>query len=504
MKKLIVLLFALLLLTGCGCAEETPSEATEAETDKPVLGVLLEDTYDENDLKIEEAVETYNDVEMKIPQIKGLKDTSVEGKINEDFYSFVTEHAKEYDTLDYFNYYVRANFGNVLSIGLNFGGGNKYENFYFNYNLTDGSTLKVEDLFTDDTNLIDMVRNAFYFSMALYGEYDPDTYVVSPDENMIFSAVREYMAGDKEFYFSPSSVTLCGSEYYATLYFTDIADSIAIFDRFLTDEAIFTGDYPGRENIIMYSDSSQYTIFDRLEYDYAAKNMWYDFSTGSYYVYDEASIGEENLEKLNALQEKVFDEFYENIAKYKEIALENPDKFYILLLKPGCQTYSDSEYSNGNWTYYQSNAADISCTIQLFEMPFEVYEDVYIDKLLDAYRYRYFAMAGGIWLDSYELEDGVTCTQLNDKRLYNYHTGERITSLEDLFHPDSDYMSVIEERVAQELSYSHSYDEIPALMEEMVVEINGVDLMVTIPSDEEFQYYIYLSSFEMDDMKIFD
>ena len=47
-----------------------------------------------------------------------------------------------------------------------------------------------------------------------------------------------------------------------------------------------------------------------------------------------------------------------------------------------------------------TNRACVNEYIQIFEMPMTLYETIYKDKIIDAYRYRYFVMMGGVYLDS--------------------------------------------------------------------------------------------------------
>jgi len=52
------------------------------------------------------------------------------------------------------------------------------------------------------------------------------------------------------------------------------------------------------------------------------------------------------------------------------------------------------------------------------------YENIYKKKIVEAYRYDYLAMAGGIYLDA--SEDNVRVTDYYQEKTYNYLTGEEI------------------------------------------------------------------------------
>ena len=138
-------------------------------------------------------------------------------------------------------------------------------------------------------------------------------------------------------------------------------------------------------------------------------------------------------------------------------------------------------------------------------MPMEVYENVYRDKLLDTYRYQYFEMRGGAYLDT-DANDGATITRLDSSKLYNYITGEEIKTVEDVFYEDSDYLEVIKNKTRDSLvkKYSYSEDETNNLIETINYELDGTQVNVTIPTLENFMVIIYFNEFDISSMKIFD
>ena len=58
------------------------------------------------------------------------------------------------------------------------------------------------------------------------------------------------------------------------------------------------------------------------------------------------------------------------------------------------------------------------------ELNFELAAE-YRDKLIDTYRYEYFEMRGGAYLDA-DVNDGITFIQNKDEKNYNYVTGEEL------------------------------------------------------------------------------
>ena len=113
------------------------------------------------------------------------------------------------------------------------------------------------------------------------------------------------------------------------------------------------------------------------------------------------------------------------MTEYRAVAKENPDKFYIVFMKPSIRMDSDSVYINGKWHYTYFDTATVNDNFQVFEMPIELYNTVYKDKLVDSYRYEYFAMRGGVWLDT-DNTQGATVTESYNTEKYNYITKERI------------------------------------------------------------------------------
>ena len=76
----------------------TPTVVAEQPEPTPAeRGIDLYGTYDENDLLIQTVLAPrMDDIEIKIPQIDGLKDLEVQEKINQEIYGRVEELLKKY------------------------------------------------------------------------------------------------------------------------------------------------------------------------------------------------------------------------------------------------------------------------------------------------------------------------------------------------------------------------------------------------------------------------
>ena len=410
MKKLIAFsLILILLLSGC--------------SSEPALsGIDLYGTYDENDLLIyENVIPLDTDEEIKIPQIKGLLDTKIQDKINTEMHNRAMELIEKHPEITYAHYYTRANFANVISISFSVGFEEEpySEQLYFNYNLVNGEKLKIEEFFAPEVDLLSIVRHAFYREMAFYGEYDRENKLHSPNENEVYKAVKSFMAKeDKDFTFSPAGIYLYSKNNFGEVKFLDFPEDIVIYSKYITDESIFTGEYEGFKNIFTCADT-QYDMFDKIEYGYLEDNLWYDFTAWNTYIPFEDPPSDERLEKFEHFRQKAMDEEYAKLTDYREMAKANPDKFYIVLIKPSFNMDMESDYDDGMWHYTYFDTASVNCHTQLFEMPMGIYNTTYRDKIIETYRYQYFAMRGGAYFDTENLE-GATFTETNDEYTHNY------------------------------------------------------------------------------------
>lgn len=486
---------------------EAPTKVPAAPTSSPTplpaeQGIDLYGTYDGNDLLIQTVLAPReDDIEIQIPQIEGLKDEEVQKKINQDMYNRIGVLLRAYPEINHGEYYVRANFSNVLSISYHMGGGDRHDTLYLNYNLVTGERLVLEDLFLMDADITQCVRRAFYDMLAQESifdmdmEWQPDT-PVSPDENQVYKLVKGYMESEKKFVFSPAEITFYYGNYGATLNMLDAADQIVVYSRFMTEESIFTRDDIGFKNVFTCADT-QYDAFEKIEYGYLEPNFWYDITI--WYSYDERSLEDAKRERYLAVKDAVYASMYQTIEEYREIAKNNPDKFYMLFFKPEANVY----YSSRSEQY--TNIAQFGINGEVFEMPMKVYEETYRDKLLAAYRYIYFTMAGGAYV-GWDEEDGVIREFIEGTKAYNYITGKELTELEDLFYKYSGYRNVIKDNTWDTLAwrYDYSWDEIDALVDTMECRLDGICVYVTIPSLDDFYYRVVPGEFEDTMMKLFE
>jgi hypothetical protein len=238
-------------------------------------------------------------------------------------------------------------------------------------------------------------------------------------------------------------------------------------------------------------------MFEKIEYGYLEPNLWYDITV--WYNYVESQLEEAKRERYLAIKETVYASMYQKLEEYREIAKNNPDKFYMLFFKPDANVY----YSSRSERY--TNIAEFGIRGEIFEMPMEVYEETYRDKLLAAYRYVYFTMAGGAYVEWNE-EDGVHREVLEETRAYNYITGKELKELEDLFYKYSGYMNVIKYNTWDAIAWrtDYAWSAIDAFVDTLECRLDGLCVYVTIPSWEDFYLRVVPGEFEDTMMKLFE
>lgn len=519
--KFILVFLVIFTLTAVGFTymliqnntQDVYKENNKEISSKQEAGIDLYGTYNENDLVINELYETFSGEEIKIPQINGLKNKQIEEKINQDIYNrcfnYLEESAKNIVDFSqmYTSYDIMSNFSNIISI-------NYYMNvnvhLHLNYNLLTGERLKLEDIFLKDTDILEIVRDAYRERLSNYSysfEFIDDNGVAIFDENELYKIVKGYMnTSEKDFMLSPSEIYFYFNDSGASVKLIDIADKVSIYTKYLTDESIYEKNDIGRKNIFTLVETN-YDLFDVIDYGYLEDNFWYDVTVSKMYFPD-GQVETEKMEKFNDYAKTLTNEAYDKVNEYKEKAKSNPDKFYILICIPNVSMYNDGKYESGEWIYTYSNMAISNLNTKVYEMPIELYNSKYKDKIIDAYRNNYFVMRGGMYYSIEEPESGdsVIYEKVEEQRKYNYITNEEITDLSEIFNEDVNYMETLEKMVRRELIefYEYTEDETEQLVKSAKYDFKGWDIKVDIPQVENFRFTIHLSTFDKTMLNIFD
>ena len=490
----------------------TPPAAEEVSPppEEPQLflgsGIDLYGTYDENDLIYTDELVLYKGVEITVPRISGLKDQTVEEKINTQIHHRIYAVLDAVEGVNYASGSLMANFGNVISLHYGVGTEEGYEQLRMNYNLVTGEPLHVTDLFYDDADLLTLVRESFYDTLAL-GEWNGGN-AVSPDENRLYKVVKAFMEDDDpEFTFTAAAVNFYSGDLGASVDFIDIPNQVAIYERFDTENSIYLDDNVGFDNLFTCSNSIAYHSFRHIDFGLKDENFWYDVSMMGLWLPE--GLGDEDKQLLQTLEDDLLKEIYREIDRYAGIAAANPDKFYILMAKPYYSVMERSVYVGDTWQHTVTNACQSAWNMELWELPMELYESEYQDKLIDAYRNAYFFMAGGAYLDRYQENDNGFVTTVNNQRLVNFRTGEELT-LENLFREGADWIFYVRNEIIQRLTQGfygdriYTHPEAIQLAQTAEVYLDGANIRARIPAIPEFDLWYSVTEFPKEVITIYD
>lgn len=461
-------------------------------------------TFDENDLLFNKLKFTIQNKNIEIPQISGLKNEKVERKINEDICNKIYTKLNECEDLKYAQISIESNFSNVFSIGLYYIDDYVDYYMYLNYNLINGEYIKFEDLFTDDANITDIVRKSFYDAMSKTYFYDKgnkwnnmknweEGSLAYPNEDKLYEAVNGFMNEEnKIFYFTSNNITIKYKDYVADIKMQDIEENIAIYDRFKTDKSLFIQNDIGRKNMFYFSVVNQFRNFEKLEFGLVEDNMWYEISPSPSNIANIIDqIPDYIYEKYSQYEDTFYKDILNDIEKYREIAKRNKDKFYIFLARPSCRLYINSKYENKKWIYYYSNLVFTSTNADIYEIPMDVYEEIYKQKLIEAYRYEYYSIYGGAKFEIQICEedgtkkddDRIIKTKLENSKLVNCVTKEEYIKAEDIFYTDSNYDKYINERINEELlNKDFPMEDITEFINTKECKLDTTDLSLKITS----------------------
>lgn len=504
MKKLIAFLLCFTILAvgiTYGCIQYTLRTPAAEEIEE--AGIDLNGFYDENDLVINEIREDGENVFISYPQIDGLKNAEVETAVNDEIRS-EAERLKQQDIdaggdLRYLSYNVSGSFGNTLSVGLY----SAHEQVYLNFNLNDGTQLRLSDLFAQNADLQGMVHSAFYD--ALTCGHLGDRYwekANSPDENKLYKTVKGYLSGEEQqFLFSPSGIYLYYDQYMATIPMADHAEDIVIYSKYLTEDSLFEQDGIGFDGMFTCADTP--AGYERRTLGFGAENFWYDIAMSEAYMDERISV--EMQRKFLSFYDDLYASMVAEVDVIRAAAEANPDKAYILLANPTAHIYSDSRETPTGWEIYVSNAAEVSANYMLYEMSIELFESKYRGALMEMYRTNTYTMFFG-GLDEYIDGNEVLTTYRRSYELYDYETGEPIT-LENLFVEGYDYMDAVRRNKKYTLTshYGYTLETAELALQGAWCEIGGIGLRVFLPEWGTEQYMsMTLSDFPRTALRIFE
>lgn len=397
--------------------QENKSNGNKEEQEKTLD---LNGTYNENDIIISENAEIFNSVEIQIPQISGLKNKDIETKVNNSIREKIYSSLKEYSDIEYMSFYTNANFSNVLSIICTCGLKDDWKEIYLNYELINGEELKLDDLLSKNTDIYTVVRKAFYRAAAGSAvrnedieepKYDPTTntwyiyryewntstessekkkveFVIDEDE--VAQNIANFInSSRKDFFFSSQGVYLKTYNYFVN--FTDIADNIVIYDKYLTDENLYERDDIGLKNLFTCAFSCS-NVVKYQDYKMLGDNLFYDVAIkeSDTVIWNRINAAGVNEKMCELLKKKS----YKKLEEYKELASKNPDKFYVVIIRP-LVSILDFE-NNAENTYFINTQLDIKLAEN------QESKEVNMKQIKEQYRYpnvSFYGSAGDYYYD---------------------------------------------------------------------------------------------------------
>jgi len=319
---------------------------------KDVPGIDLKGTYNENDLLIEEKSVTKEKIEIRYFQISGLKNKTIENKINKEIESVALNCYKEKvkDLGEVLNVQVSmweaSNFANTVSFELSYSAkiDDDDDGFYqgikcLNYDLNTGEQITFDKLFTSDAPMENILRKSAYYNFIsceieenLAGDLIISDY--GEIENEIVKIINSYKKGKiTEFYYTPMQINVYYKEnQMINIKMEDFAEYIAIYNRYLSEESLYNSNNVGMKDIYTltkrYKDVYYYTNYQNED------NYFVDVSIDFQCTLDD--------EFAKELVENKISEIENEIIKIKQKVSEDPHNFYVL-------NYYISIYSGQDW-----------------------------------------------------------------------------------------------------------------------------------------------------------
>lgn len=407
-------------------SEEIPrTEETKSNESTNEKGIDLKGKYNQNDLKITEKRATKERVEITYFQIDGLKNQKIQDKINKEIEIEALNGYKENIDLDKvvnasISLYETANFSNILSLSaFSWGKINDDSDDLINvqkgftYDLNTGNIIKLEDLFTTNAPITEILRKSAYYGfvsnraeMNLSGDLQVNDY--GNIEEDVADFIEQYKSGKiTEFYCTPSAIMIVYNETYITVSFEEWADYITIYSKYLSNESLYKTDNIGYKNLYTLTDRTLSNFYYYTNYQ-NEKNYFIEISV----LWDEDNSSD--FEK-QLVSNKIKD-IEREISNLKVKANQDTNNFYILnyyieingFLE---QSMDEELVSVTEWgNYYDMTVHDFETTIE----PIIIKYDRSVNE------------GGGIPEYVYDFSDSLKIEPQRLTEYYNIETGEKV------------------------------------------------------------------------------
>ena len=406
---------------------DIPIEEQTTIKEKDFPGIDLNGTYDENNLKIEEVIATKEKVESRYIKISGLKNKEIENKINKEIeevaLNFYKEKIKDLNEVVNVSIdtYCIANFANTLSIRTYYFASKSdgSEDFYqetknLSYNLVTGEKIILDDLFTSDAPVENILRKSAYYSIVQYNVEDSLTgeFVVreyGDIEDEVAEFINLYKKGNiTEFAYTPRYIYIRYKNFDISIDMKEYYEYIAIYNRFTTSESIYESNDIGYKN--MYTLSSRYRDVHYYENYQKEDNYYIEISIDWY---------DDDNKKTDFTKKLVSDKIQSieaEIKKVKQEASKNKNNFYILNYYIYVSTIEDWQ-TKEVYTHYSESGNTYEMTVHDFE---ENIEPQVVEYWRNAFE------GGEVPSYIYDFSETLKIAPQETLEYYNPETGEKI------------------------------------------------------------------------------
>ena len=405
--------------------EIAKTEETKANESTNEKGIDLKGKYNQNDLKITEKRATKERVEITYFQIDGLKDQKIQDKINKEIEIEALNGYKENIDLDKvvnasISLYETANFSNILSFSsYSWGKINDDSDDLINvqkgftYDLNTGNLIKLEDLFTTNAPITEILRKSAYYGfvsnraeMNLSGDLQVNDY--GNIEEDVADFIEQYKNGKiTDFYCTPSAIMIVYDEIYIPVSFEEWDDYINIYNKYLSSESLYKSNNIGYKNLYTLTDRTLNDFYYYTNYQ-NEKNYFIEISV----LWDEDNSSD--FEK-QLVSNKIKD-IEREVSDLKVKANQDTNNFYIL-----------NYYIEINGFFEQSmeeNLVSVTECGNYYDMTIHDFETT-IEPIIIKYD-RSANEGGGIPEYVYNFTDVLKIEPQKLTEYYNIETGEKV------------------------------------------------------------------------------
>lgn len=334
----IIITALLIAYKNIDITEETNEEKITTAKEKDFPGIDLDGVYNQNDIKFEEKTYQSEKVQARYYAINGLKNITIQNNINSEIEQLALNCYREKikDLREVENIYVNieysANFANTLSVDMTYtftiADVSHINSKTLNYDLTTGEKITIDKLFTSDAPIENILRETAYYGIVEYkaertlsGDFIVNDY--GDIEGEVLQFINAYKNGKMtEFFYTPKYIYIYYNNKLISIEMKKWAEYISIYNRYLTDETIFTSNNIGIKNLYTLSNirtGDLYYVNYQNEKNYLVKIFLEVYGTGTMYRDKQDEIIKAKIQEIEA-----------EIEKMKKLVNQNPNNFYIM------------------------------------------------------------------------------------------------------------------------------------------------------------------------------